>query len=252
MVFSKKIISLLVISWFANGSAAAQRLIVQIAKVPRDTISSVARDFSAAGSGEKLPSFLTAPANVGGIQVNYAGNRRFTEKDGRASFVLAHNSKNITLVIATQVFPRILSGATVDHFALWDKQKPAKLNVALFELQRDKNANKGWTWTVSEKPIPEDGKIANTAIIVQANPDSIVMPLGQVNIKQKDQVLLPAMFLLDRDGVDKAILYDLGAATLNPEQPAKYNLLQNLRDKVTQHVKKNVIIEVRNVSDEAV
>jgi hypothetical protein len=236
----------------------ANRLIVQISPPPKKAFEAAQQD-ALAQSGKKsskeLPENLRARPITGGIQVNYAGARRYTEKNGRASFPLSHSAKTVLVVIAPVVYPRILSGSSVDHFALWQEAKPADVCAAMFEMRREKTAEGVWTWTVEAKTLPDDGKVANTAVIIQAAPESIFVPLGSTTSKQKQQCLLPTLFLLDRNGIDNMILTGLGDAKLDPTKDdgvVPYNSLESLREQIKNVEKDGKTVRVSNLPESSV
>lgn len=236
----------------------ANRLIVKIEAPPRKAFEGAKKDYLAGKSKQEakaLPTVLKARPMTSGIQVNYAGFRRYTDRSGLATFPLAGAAKNIVVAIAPEIFPRVLSGTSIDHFALWQDKKPTALDAALFEMKREKSSNDEWTWTVEAKPMPEDGKISNTAVIIQANPASIFVPTGKTTAKQKQQCLLPSIFLLDRAGIDELILGSLGKEKIdiNKSAPdAKYNLLENLKGQFKNADKDKTSIQITNLPESSI
>lgn len=233
----------LIMLGFSSGFAS--RLIVKIEQPPQRAFDAAQRDYLATQprnikGKKKLPAGLKRRPAASGIQVNYAGIRRFTDRSGVASFPFASSDKEgkaltIFVVVAPKVFPRVLSGATVDHFALWNEKKPAQVNACFCSMTREKTGEGEWTWSVAEKTPPEDGKIGNTAVIIQANPSSIFIPTGTIKVKQKQHCLLPSVFVLDTVNRDKMILESLGDGKISLDksaQGASYNLLENLREQI--------------------
>lgn len=241
--------------FYNTNECLANRLIVKIETAPKKAIEGAKKDYLLGKPKEEsknLPTVLKTRPITSGIQINYAGFRRYTDRSGLATFPLAGVAKNIIIVIAPEIFPRVLSGTSVDHFALWQDKKPNNPNVALFEMRREKISDDEWTWTVEAKPVPEDGKIPNTAVIIQANPESIFVPTGKTTSKQKQQCLLPSIFLLDRTGIDELILDNFGKAKIDNNKnahDAKYNLLENLKAQSKNANKDNLSIQITNLPE---
>lgn len=235
---------------------AGTRLIVRIAQPPKKAFKLAGQDFlkqSGQSPKSKLPKNLKTRPTTGGVQVRYAGYRRYTGRDGKASFPLTHTAKKVSVVIASQVYPRILSGNTVDHFALWEGKKPDKVDAVFFEMTKEKTGDKEWTWTVEQRQaLPETGNIPNTAIIIQADPESIFVPTGKYKGISKTHQVLPEIYLLDREGIDEMILKDLGKKELKDRDKAKYNFFQNLKEAIKHEDRDGKKIKIKSLPESAV
>lgn len=255
MVKAKSILRLVtIVALLATQNCApGSRLLVRIAPPPKKAFKLASQDFlkqSKAGPKDKLPTNLSKRPTPGGIQVRYAGYRRYTGRDGKASFPLTHSAKKVSVIVTSKVFPRILSGNTVDHFALWEGKKPAEVDAQMFEMTKEKVGEKEWTWTVEErKALPEDGKISNTAVIIQADPKSVFVPVGKSKGLDKKHHALPQIFLLDRDGIDEMILAGLGKKEIKTPDKAKYNFFENLKERIKHEDRDGKKIKISNLPE---
>lgn len=278
MFRSKKPFILAIILWFSGVvNPGGDRLYVRISPSPNVAIKLAGQDFIKQNQSEgdlqseakkaeevsksneskaddqkkpELPESLKKQPVVGGIEVIYSGARNFTDSAGQAEFYLSHNPKNgVNVFIAKDVFPNVLQKNTADSFSLWEKEKPATLDVQRFLLTRKKSTKEGWIWTIETKELPENGVIPNSAVVIKLDPKNIYIPLQKTTVKGKIHTILPEFFLLDREGVDKAILEDLGKKKLEENAVSTYNLFENLSEKTKVEDKTGKKVEISNLPE---
>lgn len=128
---------------------------------------------------------------VAGIFSTYAGSIAISDPDGMTTFPLLHDKPIVYFLITRKITPVIMGGNTIDHWQLVDKT-PAELYKV--ERKKDVDLNEVF-WNVTKEKLPENKKISRKAIIIFANPEKIIVPLGITPTKETPNLILPDIYV---------------------------------------------------------
>lgn len=128
---------------------------------------------------------------VAGIFSTYAGYVAASDPDGMTTFPLYHDKPIVYFLITRKITPVLAGGNSIAHWQLVDS-----VAASLYKVERTKDEDLNeFFWQVSKEKLPEDKKISRKAIVIFANPEKIIVPLGITPTQETPNLLLPNIFV---------------------------------------------------------
>ena len=125
-----------------------------------------------------------------GVYVTYAGFVDTIDINRQVRFPRLTQENEITLIVTRKLVPVVIRGNTVEYF-LRDKN----YDIAYYNLKRMNDPEKKIEyWNVEKADVPANKKISPSALIIFAEPDHIVVPLGKTVATPGPNLVLPAIY----------------------------------------------------------
>ncbi len=125
-----------------------------------------------------------------GIYATYSGFSAYSDGNGQITFPRKHTSELITLVVTPHMQPIIFQGTSVQYFTI-DPDTPA----AWYTFTRGINPlDNKLSWLIRSVSIPKNRRIPAHAIVINAQPQEIIIHEGLTPTYPSPNMILPDIY----------------------------------------------------------
>lgn len=125
-----------------------------------------------------------------GVYVTYAGFVDTIDVNRQVRFPRLTQENEITLIVTRKLVPVVIRGNTVEYFL-----RDNKYDIAYYTLKRMNDLEKKIEyWNVEKADVPANKKISASALIIFAEPEHIVVPLGKITATAGPNLVLPTIY----------------------------------------------------------
>ena len=189
---------------------ADNRILLYLRHAPQSITDAAAQDAKAMlqTPGQQATSLLQAKVpgllapQLGGIAALYGGYFGMSSRDGSISFPLRHATKKVYLAITPSIQLVRLRGNTFSHRSFLPPPTP----TALFSMELQVDDKGRSFWSVRTEALPDDLVISPLTIVLLTQPSNIVVPDGEFLTSENQQLILPDIVLVSREGNEACVL----------------------------------------------
>lgn len=125
-----------------------------------------------------------------GIYITYAGFVDTIDVNRQVRFPRLTQEDEITMIITRKLIPVIIRGNTVEY-----SLRDPDYDTAYYSLKRMHDDKKKIDyWNVEKQELPANKKISASALIIFAEPNQIIVPLGQTTATSGPNLVLPPIY----------------------------------------------------------
>lgn len=189
---------------------ADNRILLHLRHAPQSITDSAASDAKAMlqTPGQQANSLLEAKVpellrpKLSGIAALYGGYFGMSSRDGSISFPLRHATQKVYVAITPGIQLVRLRGNTFSHRSFLPPPTPTALFSMVLQVD-DKNRS---FWSVRAEALPDDLVISPLTIVLLTQPSNIVVPDGEFLAAENQQLVLPDVVLVSREGNEACVL----------------------------------------------
>jgi hypothetical protein len=157
---------------------------------------------------KNAPSASMRPA-LNGVAAIYGGYFTVSAHDGLVSFPLRHTAQKVYLAITPSIELAKVRGNTISHRVY----APDPVPTVIYSCNLKKDEKGRSFWEVKKDAMPADRTINPLTVVLLTPPNNVFIPEGNFLANENQQLVLPDVLLLGRQGNEASLLKALDVRT---------------------------------------